>query len=621
MTRLFGFGLLLGAVLIGVGGCKPVLRSGDASSVRGGPDAVDPIIKWEIDWQGKKETVIIGYSLPGGDIRYFDTGVKQLTAVVANVFANGTIDENMIERVIREASPDSKVDSSQMARNILPEQLIPPALWNKGIRFDMFIWPMERFKPDEVVRSYEALRTAAFRESNKLLERVPLNARALNEGFTRQMAWTSVTATVRKVNPLLGSDPITFKRLMPIYRKVYDLPVFEFIRNQVAKDEIYQQAASAMMSAIESEASAIFLPAVSALWEGLIPSPAKGAAIGVARRIVRSSAKTVGLMLTTLLPRRYVANAIDDAMNGDEGRMRSLQNLRALRQDGLKGIEYLEANRTAINYLMDKAGASRAPAFAAFLGEHSVRAVLMDPIGCYELKALQERVEKIDLDLLRRLNDLQTMAVHGISDQFVGRDGDEVTRTTMRKVFTIGARSRLFNELAAMVLATGDVPKLTLQVQSDASILGVHSTGEIKLVAISKTKDLSPGDERELAYTLAHEFWHAASKHWLFNQLFYFSSGKEFLTAVASDEMVAMALSLRVRSEVLGTMWSPRTMDALVDYLDPSNFSWQPFRDLVMPRGQILSSDLYQVAHQNYADAVKAWRDIDSVAPKWNVNP
>ncbi len=513
--------------------------------------APDKLVTLEIYENDKVEKIYIGIVQPNGSIFYLKKGSQRLLEhvrkriLLARQIPNFLASiQNDLEQITREDSQrfsDSledlgvkppkemgSTDSSRIAGSILEypfkyaplaAELISLPLRRKGVRLDHFIWPQEEFEPAQIRKLYNTLGPT---DKNKL------------------------AATF----PLLAEGPVTFELLFAQYENTWNLPVFEFVRRQVAIDEFRTEAARSLASASEN-----------LVFQGVFLLSG-GALLGIAKTLVQSVKLATRLssgvaFVLALLTKRHLEETFRLANLSDSKLQEKLRQAKADQVYGLDG-QLIRADNEAGMARIDQKKAF-GPLYD-FIATPAVRQFLLDPFNYYEVSQMADGLDKGESmfrDILNSPTDAASQLIKAFGENSkhpdplatnLFPDGINFDRNTLGPAIALGANSPTFRALA--VAALGTSPLLTQSVvKAEKDMVAKHGNGQVIAIA---TRDIEgkPSTSKYILYSLAHELWHAFKKSSIRSEIDAFGNGLEFFKAAAADEALAHLISEQVIFEI-----------------------------------------------------------------------
>ncbi len=516
----------------------------------------DLIILDFTDAYGRQEKLVLGYVTPERSVFYFKEALSKYTRMVDNELLSARASTSLFEQMRIDAEPsiDDKiikdderfreeelglppqsrktdwpsVQSAKIAENLsrspfrtsyFPSGLIPPALWDQGIGFEYFIFPMKEFSPEEIRRKYEA---------STETERLELSVQFR----------------------LYSRDKISFYRLLEMYKRTYDLEVFNIVRRSVQKDIYYQKASASFFSSASFLAGAV----MSIVWWGHFYQ--------FTLRYFDSmrTATTVTSLGSVIFVglANYRSELARRARLTDPKYAKLIRSRQAKEVLGFDGVSYQQSNDRNFDKILEQKVSF--PELVGFLKHPLVEQYLRDPANYYVHEKMLdsvlqtsrsdiERCKKSDSSLVDEiLSEITaTNADAGVGPSAIVGEFDDPIR--LRKVFDAGSKSALFCELFFIARSRSSTFRIGFENREQGSLLGRHgSPGHVTLFSTSEIKE---GEQADFwAATLAHELWHQFKQDDRVSEIFSYPNLREYALSHAAEETLGMMVAMRIK-EVL----------------------------------------------------------------------
>lgn len=517
------------------------------------------LVKLDLEEKGGSiRTLYLGVIKPDGTMLYIDSGMDQFTAIMANILRSTKIGASFLTQLnldtdiqasnespwIRTELPEKdsiifefgRTQTTQISRNMLTYQfrseslmdigLLPPVLKNRGVELDSFMWPHDDLKPEFIRRQ--------------------------RDQFYKTKQAKSY------FDPILSLNDFEFEFMMREYEKVYSLPLFKLIREEVKKDMLYSRIAEnytkSSEAALETIVGLILGAACPIKFEPVwMPANAGYLFNFNFNALARNGLKSAALTLFLMAGKTFLAKRLKEARMGSDEIQAELRKKYAFEIFGSFGT--IDQEKKEISF--KKLETSWAKNLGKFFNEPTLKGYLLDPRNYYNIDPMVTAAEKGE-GFWRTLQTKKTAPerLKVLKDRITLNTQSPEDEKLLNDVLLLGVMDPLFSELISCAIQHSDRLVINIDPNPKAYILGSHTGGStinLSGYLISAPDDKKPARAQPifLLMTLAHELWHTFKKDFISAEKYSFANSYQFAQRVNVDETFANLVAIAVQRNVL----------------------------------------------------------------------
>lgn len=473
--------------------------------------------------------LILGVTQPDGSIFYLEKGMKALTEKIRATLIARTIPGSFVQMMADNA--ELQGSSFQLGRHLIPETIVPKPLRTIGIDLTHFLLPDEQFTPKQFLLLYEKLKQTPSDDA-------PLK---------------NTSPFKPRVNKIIQElSYLDFMKIGQLYECTYNLSVFKVVRDSLKRDQLYNIANAALKWSFNFAQIELFMftrVGVRHFWQTILT-----------QKQWASLAATLSYLITFSYIKKMEDSIAERDLPDD---IEQLNHFLALETYGNSGLMFLDDNTKGYAEIRNQTGFG---SLSIFLNDLDIFKYLMNPTNYYDLKAMNQNLQKIDLEWLNLLKQQNPKAKEKLLIA-LAKNGNELTLNKLREAINWGSKSALWCELALLALKSD--PSMSVYVDETAEVFKTAHTNKGE-IAISKTDFFYSG---RMAAVLGHEFWHRSKISYRDAEIFRYYNLNEYSRAYAAEEMIAILAEQQIVAEIMKkTNDLPQRLEDEIEHLNPTKF-------------------------------------------------